>query len=222
MKYRADMGKAVYLSPFRKEKNLYISYIFSDEELSDIFVIADAYPIVNKYSSIPYIHMEMAVLIRLLYCCGLRLNEALNLQFRHLDLGNGVICIIHSKNNKQRLVPMHETLTRMMSEYINALKIHGVDNAYIFPGQTEHLSPITAERQFKKILQKAGSIKGNENPHKHGPCLHCLRHRFMFDAFKRLEYAQNHFLEDLGMKCTMVMKRNTNYLKNSLKRLRSI
>lgn len=69
------MGKVVYLPPFQKTKDLYIPYIFSDEELSNIFAIADAYPMTNKFSSIPHIHMEMAVLIRLLYCCGLRLGD---------------------------------------------------------------------------------------------------------------------------------------------------
>ena len=57
MRYRADMGNQVYLPPFRKEKDLYIPYIFSDNELSEIFSIADAYPMVNPKSSIPYIHM---------------------------------------------------------------------------------------------------------------------------------------------------------------------
>lgn len=71
MKYRADLGKSVYLPPFQKQKDLYIPYIFSADELANIFAIADAYPITNKFSSIPHTHMEMAVLIRLLYCCGL-------------------------------------------------------------------------------------------------------------------------------------------------------
>lgn len=192
MKYRADMGKVVYLPPFQKTKDLYIPYIFSDEELSNIFAIADAYPMTNKFSSIPHIHMEMAVLIRLLYCCGLRLGEALNLKMEHLDLENGVIRIIHSKNKKQRLVPMHETLTNMLKDYCKVIKIYGIDNPFLFPGQSEHLSPITAERQFKKILRKAGIIKGNEDPHKRAPCLHCLRHCFMFHAFKQLETAGYH------------------------------
>lgn len=192
MKYRADMGKVVYLPPFQKTKDLYIPYIFSDEELSNIFAIADAYSMTNKFSSIPHIHMEMAVLIRLLYCCGLRLGEALNLKMKHLDLENGVIRIIHSKNKKQRLVPMHETLTNMLKDYCKVIKIYGIDNPFLFPGQSEHLSPITAERQFKKILRKAGIIKGNEDPHKRAPCLHCLRHCFMFHAFKQLETAGYH------------------------------
>ena len=60
MKYRAAMGKVVYLPPFQKTKDLYIPYIFSDEELSNIFAIADAYPMTNKFSSIPpvsYTHL---------------------------------------------------------------------------------------------------------------------------------------------------------------------
>ena len=51
------MGKVVYLPPFQKTKDLYIPYIFSDEELSNIFAIADAYSMTNKFSSIPHIHI---------------------------------------------------------------------------------------------------------------------------------------------------------------------
>lgn len=187
MKYLTEMGRKVYVPPYRKAKDLYIPYIFSDTELSDIFSIADAYPIFNKYGSIPYVHMEVAVLLRVLYCCGLRLNEALNLRIKHLNLENGVIRIVNSKNNKQRLVPMHTTLNVLVSDYCRALKIYGIENAFLFPGEKDHLSPITAERQFKRILKEAGIIHGTVDPHRRGPCLHCLRHRFMFDAFKKLE-----------------------------------
>lgn len=192
MKYRADMGKAVYLPPFQKKKDLYIPYIFSDDELTDIFTIADAYPVTNRSGSIPHTHMEVAVLIRLLYCCGLRLGEALDLKTEHLDFENGVLRIVHSKNKKQRFVPMHETLTDMLADYYRAMKIYGINNAFLFPGKSGHLSPITAERKFKSILKKAGIIKGNEDPHKRAPCLHCLRHCFMFHAFKKLEAAGYH------------------------------
>ena len=87
---------------------------------------------------------------------------------------------------------MHETLTNMLKDYCKVIKIYGIDNPFLFPRQSEHLSPITAERQFKKILRKAGIIKGNEDPHKRAPCLHCLRHCFMFHAFKQLETAGYH------------------------------
>lgn len=63
MKYRAGMGNVFYFPSFRKTKNLYIPYIFTDKELSNIFAIADAYPMINKFSSIPYTHMEMAIFI---------------------------------------------------------------------------------------------------------------------------------------------------------------
>ncbi len=189
MKYRARLGKDVYLPPFRKNKDLYIPYIFSNKELSNILAVADAYPIKNTKSCIPHIHMEMAVLIRLLYCCGLRLNEALNIRFEHLDPEYGVIRIIHSKNNKQRLVPMHATLNKLVIVYCKAMKIYGSGESFLFPGKNGHLSQITAERQFKMILKMIGIITGNEDPHRRGPCLHCLRHSFMFAAFKQMEAA---------------------------------
>ena len=87
---------------------------------------------------------------------------------------------------------MHETLTDMLADYCRAMKIYGINNAFLFPGKSGHLSPITAERKFKNILKKAGIIKGNEYPHRRAPCLHCLRHCFMLHAFKQLEAAGYH------------------------------
>lgn len=55
---------------------------------------------------------------------------------------------------------MHETLTNMLKDYCKVIKIYGIDNPFLFPGQSEHLSPITAERQFKRFLGKLVLSKG--------------------------------------------------------------
>ena len=48
----------------------------------------------------------MPLLFRLLYGCGLRISEALNIEVQDVDLETGVLTILDGKFNKDRLVPM--------------------------------------------------------------------------------------------------------------------
>lgn len=154
-----------------------------------IMACADETAFINKHSDAPYINIEIAMLIRLLYCCGLRLGEALSLQVKHINFCDGMISIIYAKSGKQRLVPVHDSVKELLNRYCAALGIHGFPEAFIFPGRFAgtKLSQSTAERRFKSILVHQGIIKGNEDAHKRGPCLHCLRHCFMLSAFRQLE-----------------------------------
>lgn len=189
MQYRINLGKPAYMPPYRRKTDLYIPYIFDRDELYGIMTCADEAAFINKHSDTPYINIEMAMLIRLLYCCGLRLGEALSLQVKHIDFCDGIISVIHAKNDKQRLVPVHDSVKELLNRYCAALGMHGYPEAFIFPGRFAEtkLSQSTAERRFKSILMHQGIIKGNEDVHKRGPCLHCLRHCFMLSAFKQLE-----------------------------------
>lgn len=189
MQYRINHGKPVYLPPYRKKADLYIPYIFDRDELCGIMSYADEIALINKHSDASYVNIEMAMLIRILYCCGLRLGEALSLQIKHINFCDGIISIIHAKNDKQRLVPVHESVKELLNRYCAALGIHGYSEAFIFPGRFAgtKLSQSTAERRFKSILLHQGIINGNGDAHKRGPCLHCLRHCFMLSAFKQLE-----------------------------------
>lgn len=189
MQYRVSLGKAAYIPPYRKRTDLYIPYIFDRDELSGIISYVDDNAFVNKHSSVPYVKIEMAMLIRLLYCCGLRLGEALTLQVKHINFTDGIINITHAKSDKQRLVPVHESLNELLNRYCSALGLLGDPEAFIFPGRNTGtgLSQSTAERHFKSILQHQGIIDADRDIHKRGPCLHCLRHCFMLSAFRQLE-----------------------------------
>ena len=60
-------------------KDTYVPYLYSDDELTRIFRAADSIenrePPKNKWA-----YLEMPMLLRLLYCCGMRVGEALNTQ----------------------------------------------------------------------------------------------------------------------------------------------
>ncbi len=52
----------------------------------------------------------MPLLFRMLYGCGLRISEALNLKVRDVDMDAGVLTIWDGKFNKDRLVPLSDEL----------------------------------------------------------------------------------------------------------------
>lgn len=191
MQFRANQGKAVYMPLYRKKLDTYLPYIFTDKELEKIFLCADSMRVIMPNLVLPYIYAELPMILRLLYCSGLRLGEALRIRIRDLDFKHGVITIVHAKGDKQRLVPLHVSLQGIMLRYCMALGIIGQSNAYIFPGKTfdTHISDLTVERKFKKILQHNEIITGNENNHERGPCLHCFRHCFILNSFKQLKAA---------------------------------
>ena len=58
------------------------------------------------------------MLLRMLYGCGLRVSEALNLMIGDVNFQNGVIYIRQGKFNKDRLVPMADSLRAYAQEYI--------------------------------------------------------------------------------------------------------
>jgi len=52
------------------------------------------------------------VLFRFLYGTGVRIFEALNLKLNDVNLSEGIIIIHQAKNNKDRLIPMADGLTK--------------------------------------------------------------------------------------------------------------
>lgn len=90
----------VNLEYIQHRKSKYSAYIFSHEEMSRIFNTSNqVYP--NRQSTM---HLVMPVLIRLLYCTGLRVMEALKLQLKNVNLAEGTLLIESAKFNKDRLI----------------------------------------------------------------------------------------------------------------------
>lgn len=56
-------------------------------------------------------------LLRLLAATGMRVGEALHLKHQDVDLSAGLITIRHAKFDRDRLVPMHPSVTEVLSQY---------------------------------------------------------------------------------------------------------
>jgi integrase len=190
LKYLNSIGITAYIPPIPKVADDYVPYIFSDEELERIYQQADNLNVSNAKKN-PLIQFEFPMVIRLMYGCGLRIGETLALKMRDVDLIGGFLIMRHTKGNKQRLVPMNPLLTEILERYCLAMGIVGVPDAWLFPvyGKDESMTPRDAQHWFEKILRLAEISFPGRKKHERGPCLHCMRHAFVFKSFIAAEKA---------------------------------
>lgn len=180
-KYMVRLGYEAYVFPgtaVAVERYSYVPYIFSKEEMKRIFTICDDYPI-SEVS--PNKHLILPLIFRLLYGCGLRISEALNLTFSDIDLQQGTLLIRDTKFGKERIVPMAESLTECCRQYTH--KVHNCDcgNQFLFPSPYGgRYKESTLYKSFREILWKAGTSHSGR-----GPRLHDIRHTFSVHCLKR-------------------------------------
>jgi integrase len=103
----------------------------------------------------------------------------------HVDLKRGVLTLLNAKHNKDRLVPMSESLTALCGIYANEVLPAG--NEFFFPAPDGgKLSETTVYSRFRDLLWKAGIPHNGRGK---GPRVHDFRHSF---AVHRLaEWSRN-------------------------------
>jgi integrase len=169
-------------------------YIFNHQQADNILQAADRTP---PDSRCPMRHLIMPEVFRLLYCCGMRVSEVLRLKFSDVDLDAGILTILKSKFNKDRLVPLAPTMTARLRRYASILG-EGDSSSVFFPKvDGKPYRKETVYYFFRQLLWKCNIPHGGRGK---GPRLHDLRHSF---AVHRLEswYRQG---ADLGVKLPLL------------------
>src|SRR6516162_4239903 len=113
LKYLSARGVDVHLPrPTWKSRTrgAFVPHIFSHEELYRFFEECDRIS-ARAPSVMP---VMLPVLFRLLLGCGLRISEALGLRLGDTDLDNGILVIRKSKFNKDRLIPLSDSLLAVL------------------------------------------------------------------------------------------------------------
>ena len=108
-----------------------------------------------------------------------------------------MITVRQAKNQKQRIVPMSEELTRILTLYRNAPCYTMQDHDFLFKKEDGAQRGKRHYRSlFDSILRELG-IKGaqNANIRSRGPCLHSLRHVFVLHSFLKAEAEGRTFME---------------------------
>ncbi len=130
--YMTRLGIQAYVLPkiALPKRHDYTPYIFSNQEIAALFKQTDT---CHYCAEVPLRCLIMPLLFRLLYGCGLRISEALNLRLQEVDLHAGVLTVIDGKFNKDRWVPMSPENTRRCRDYVKVVHALSHDDAYLFP-----------------------------------------------------------------------------------------
>ena len=188
LKYVQLSGERVFMPAIPKVHEDYIPYIFDDYEIAVIFQSADS--ILQRDSKAdPYLVIEFPVILRLLYSCGLRIGETVKLTTDDVDIQKGILRLVNTKGDKQRFVPMSNTMTDILMKYCMVMGLLGKRNEWLFPSakSDSHISDRAIKRRFEVILKTNGIILEKRKKYERGPCLHCLRHVFAFKSFAKAE-----------------------------------
>lgn len=168
-KYQKGIGKPAFVPPtdFIDKQQPFYPYLFTDEELSRLFLAVDSLPPHHLSPNREYI---IPVLFRMIFCCALRPNEPMQLLRQNVDLEKGTLFIRNSKRHKDRMVTMTEDLLVLCRVYDTMMG----DRRFFFEPPTEkpHKNRVTWMKYQFNLCKKIAGI-GNETQ---SPRPYDLRH----------------------------------------------
>ncbi len=155
-------------------------------------------------------NIKHRMMLSLIYSCGLRRSELLNLKISDIDGKRVMLLIKQGKGKKDRVVPLSPKILDMLRDYYKAYK----PKTWMFEGQTagNQYSEKSLESILKSALQKAKITKPVS--------LHWLRHSYathLLEAGTDLRYIQ----ELLGHKSSRTTEIYTHVSISSLKKIKS-
>jgi integrase len=156
----------------KNPRQIFTPHIFTKEEIVSFFSACDAAPI-TKESKTTHVY---PALFRLVYGCGLRINEALSLKIGDVDFLNNFLVVRGSKNGEDRILPFSESVAEALSAYKKKWKLDTSEDALFFTDRFGgKCSSDAAYRRFREVLFRAGISHGGKGI---GPRVHDFRHSF--------------------------------------------
>lgn len=173
--YLKSVGKECYIVSdlFTAGRNVFIPYVFSDDELKALFYEIDRYERPGR----PLEPAIVSTYFRLTYTCGLRPNEGRVLRRSEVDLNSGEVRIINTKWHKSRSIIMSDDMTAAARAYAAKRDVMFPDSEYFFPMPGG--GPYTATWLGEKF-RKFFALSKPDEPAELVPSVRVydLRHRF--------------------------------------------
>ncbi len=173
--YMNSMGIDSYVPRQTASVAIVVPHILSANELKSLYQVVDSYLPENE--NWHRFSMEYQVIFRLYYCCGLRLAEACNLKIKDVNLDEGILKIVQSKGNKDRLVYMAKDVTDLCRSYHKRILPILPNTEWFFPGRNPK-QPIQKTSMDKKFKQFWNMTPFADTCYKN-PTIHALRHTFV-------------------------------------------
>jgi site-specific recombinase XerD len=181
-KFMIRLGYSAYIPEgglVAREARSFVPRILTIAEIQKLLLAVDQ---LAPTAHAPLRHLIMPEVFRLLYGCGFRLSEVLDLQVRDVDLDQGILTVRQGKFCKDRLVPPAVSLVKRLREYATDYGKRQPD-AFFFPSPSGGpWSKQATYHLFRKLLLESGIAHAGRG---HGPRVHDLRHTFAVHTLVR-------------------------------------
>lgn len=128
-----------------------IPYPKSEKKLPTVLSVDEVQALFNACENLKH-----KVILTLLYSCGFRVSELLNLKWTHIDRSRMIINVIGGKGNKDRQVMLPEEVIPLLEKYWHQYKT----KEYVLSGQfSEQYSAGSVRQVLKQLAAKAGIKK---------------------------------------------------------------
>ena len=155
-------------------------------------------------------NVKHRTMLSLIYACGLRRGELINLQPSNIDSKRNILIIKNGKGKKDRIVPISDKIIEMLRDYYKIYK----PRVWLFEGREvgTKYSEVSLQSVLKNAIKKAKIRKP--------VTLHWLRHSYathLLESGTDLRYIQ----ELLGHKSSKTTEIYTHVSTHSLKQIKS-
>jgi len=134
----------------RKWETLDITRVKNDRKLPVVLSreeVWDLLALVRKES--------VLICLTLMYTCGLRVSEAVNIRIKDIDSKRMVLWVRNSKGNKDRSVPLPvQTLAQLRAYWLNHRS-----KMWLFPGKVGPMNIATVQHCFKATVEQSPILK---------------------------------------------------------------
>jgi site-specific recombinase XerD len=129
-------------------------------------------------------NLKHKVILSLIYSCGLRVSELINLKWAHIDRSRMIINIIAAKGNKDRQVPLPPVIIPLLEKYYRIYK----SKDYVVNGQFKPQYSETSILQIIKQNAAKAGIKKRVYTHllRHCTFTHMVEHGTDINLIQRL------------------------------------
>lgn len=142
----------------QKKTSYELTNYLTKEELKKLF---DVFDYTNKKQ------MKDYTIITLLYDCGARVSELINLNIYNIDISKNII-VLNGKGNKKRINPLSKEVSKILKKYIEIYNVKESDVLF-----TNTRGDKYTKEGIKYILRKYAGLAGLDS-NKISP--HSLRH----------------------------------------------
>lgn len=155
-------------------------------------------------------NVKHKTMLSLIYACGLRRSELLNLKPENIDSKRHLLVILNAKGKKDRVVPISDKVIEMLREYYKVYK----PKIWLFEGQKQ--GEKYSEKSIQSVLKQALENARISKP----VTLHWLRHSYathLLESGTDLRYIQ----ELLGHKSSKTTEIYTHVTEKSIQKIKS-